>query len=135
MSFGLTNLAATFTDLMNRVLRNYLDIFVIFFIDDIFIYSGSENDRMRHLSLVLQVLKDNQLFAKFSKCKFGLRSVEFLGDVVSSEGVEVDLRKTEVIKSWPRPLNPTDMLTFLGLAGYYKSFVEGFSSIVSPQRP
>ena len=119
-------------DLMNRVFRNYLDLFFIVFIDDILIYSRSENDYMRHLRIVLQVLKDNKFFAKLSKCEFWLRSVAFLGDIVSSEGVEVDPRNTEVGKSCPKTLSPTDIQCFLGLAGYYKRFVERFLSIASP---
>ena len=132
MSFGLTNAPAAFMDLMNRVFRNFLDSFVIVFIDDILIYSKSEDDHMNHLRIVLQVLKDHQLYAKFSKCEFWLRSVAFLGHIVSSEGIEVDPKKTDAVKSWPRPLSPSDIRSFLGLAGYYRRFVEGFSSIASP---
>ena len=80
----------------------------------------------------MQVLKDHQLYAKFSKCEFWLRSVTFLGHIVSSKGIEVDPKKTDVVKGWPRPLTPTDIRSFLGLAGYYRRFVEGFSSIDSP---
>ena len=87
---------------------------------------------MNHLREVLQVLKDIQLFAKYSKCEFWLRSVAFPGHIISSEGVEVDSRKTEVAKNWPRPLTPTDIRSFLGLAGYYRRFVDGFASIPSP---
>ena len=132
MSFGLTNASAAFMDLMNRVLRNYLDTFVIVFIDDFLIYSKSEDDHMNHLRIVLQVLKDHQLYSKFSKCEFWLRSVAFLGHIFSSVGIEVDPKKMEAVKSWPRPLSPTDILSFLGLVGYYRRFVEGFSSIASP---
>jgi len=132
MSFGLTNALAAFMDLMNRVFRNFLDSFVIVFIDDILIYSKSEDDHMNHLRIVLQVLKDYQLYAKFSKCEFWLRSVAFLGHIISSEGIEVDPKKTDAVKSWPRPLSPSDIRSFLGLAGYYRRFVEGFSSIASP---
>ena len=109
MSFGLTNAPTAFTDLMNRVFRKYVHLFVIVFIDEIFMYSSCENDHMRHLSIVFQVLKDNILFAKFTKCE---RSVAFLGHIVSSERVEVDPRKIEVVKSWPRPLNPPTSKVF-----------------------
>ncbi|KAH0720060.1 hypothetical protein KY284_005090 [Solanum tuberosum] len=132
MSFGLTNALAAFMNLMNRVFRQYLDMFVIVFIDDILIYSRSENEYMDHLRIVLQVLKDHQVFAKFSKCEFWLRSVPFLGHIVSNKGIEVDPKKTNAVKSWPRPLTPSDIRSFLGLAGYYRRFVEGFSSIASP---
>ncbi|KAH0775084.1 hypothetical protein KY290_012221 [Solanum tuberosum] len=132
MSFGLTNALAAFMDLMNRVFRNFLDSFVIVFIDDILIYLKSEDDHMNHLRIVLQALKDHQLYAKFSKCEFWLRLVAFLGHIVSSEGIEVDPRKTDAVKNWPRPLSPSDIRSFLGLAGYYWRFVEGFSYIASP---
>ncbi|WMV55181.1 hypothetical protein MTR67_048566 [Solanum verrucosum] len=132
MSFGLTNASVVFMDLMNKVFRQYLDMFVIVFIDDILIYSRSEDDHVNHLRIVLQFIKDQQLFEKFSKCEFWLRSVAFLSHIISSNGIEIDPKKTEVVKSWPRPLTPWDIRSFLGLAGYYSRFVEGFSSIASP---
>ncbi|WMV37593.1 hypothetical protein MTR67_030978 [Solanum verrucosum] len=132
MSFGLTNATAAFMDLMNRVFNQYLDLFVIIFIDDILIYSRNEEEHASHLRVVLQTLKDRQLFAKFNKCDFWLQSVAFLGHIVSSEGIRVDSQKIEAVKQWPRPTSATDIRTFLGLAGYYRRFVEGFSSIASP---
>ena len=93
MSFGITN-ALALMDLMNRVFRSYLDSFVIVFIDDILVYSENEGDHMDHLRVVLQVLKENQLFSNYSKCEFWLRSVAFQGHIISSEEVEVDPRKT-----------------------------------------
>ena len=98
ISFCQTNSPTTFIDLMNRVFRNYLDSFVIIFIGDILVYSKSEGDHMNHLTVVLQVLKEHQLFSKYSKCEFWLRSVAFVGHIISSEGHEVDRRKTEVVK-------------------------------------
>ncbi|KAH0758100.1 hypothetical protein KY290_021593 [Solanum tuberosum] len=133
MSFGLTNAPAVFMDLMNRVFRQYLDMFVIVFIIDILIYSRSDKEHIDYLRIVLQILKDQQLFSKFRKCEFWLRFVAFLGHIVSSKGsIEVDLKKMDAVKSWPRPLTPSDIRRFLGLAGYYRRFVEGFSSIASP---
>ncbi|KAH0650243.1 hypothetical protein KY284_030155 [Solanum tuberosum] len=132
MLFGLTNALATFMDLMNRVFKQYLDLFVIVFIDAILIYSRNEEEHMNHLRMVLQTLKDRQLFAKFSKCEFWLQLVSFLGHIVSSEGIPVDSQKIKVVKKWPRPTSLTDIRSFLGLAGYYRRFVEGFSSIASP---
>ncbi|KAH0680772.1 hypothetical protein KY284_021857 [Solanum tuberosum] len=132
ISFGLTNAPAAFMDLMNMVFRQFLDSLVIVFIDDILIYLRSEGDHMKHLRIVLQVLIDHQLYAKFSKCEFWLRSVAFLGHIVSGMGIEVDPKKIDAVKSWPRPIAPTDIKSFLGLAGCYKRFVEGFSSIDSP---
>ena len=116
---------------MNRVFRNYLDSFVIVYIDDILIYSKNEGNHMNHLRVVLQVLKEHQLFAKYSKCEFFLRSVTFLSHIISSEGVNVDPRKTEAVKNWPRPLTTTDIRSLLGLAGYYRRFLNVFVSIAS----
>ena len=132
MSFGLTNAPIAFMDLMNRVIREYLDFFVIVFIDDILIYSKTKEEHEQHLRLTLQVLRQHQLYAKFSKCEFWLRSVTLLGHVVSNQGVEVDPRKTEAVKNWPKPLTPIDICSFLGLVGYYRRFVKGFSSIFAP---
>ena len=98
MSFGLTNAPTTFMDFMNRVFQNYLDSFVIIFIDDILVYSKNEEDHMGHFRLVLQTLKEHQLYAEYCKCEFWLRPVTFFGHIISSEGVEVDPRKMEVVK-------------------------------------
>ncbi|WMV45685.1 hypothetical protein MTR67_039070 [Solanum verrucosum] len=103
MSFGLTNALAVFRDYMNRVLRQYLDMFFIVFTDDIFIYSISEKEHTDHLRIVLQVLKNQQLFAKFSKCEVWLRSMAFLGHIISGKGIEVDPKKTDAVKSCARP--------------------------------
>ena len=99
MSFGLTNSPAAFIDLMDSVFKNYLDSFVIVFIDVISIYSKNEGDHTGHLRVVFQTLEEHQLYAKYSKCDFWLRSVTFLGHIISSKGVEVDPRKTEAVKS------------------------------------
>ncbi|KAA0032426.1 pol protein [Cucumis melo var. makuwa] len=132
MSFGLTNAPAVFMDLMNRVFREFLDTFVIVFIDDILIYSKTEAKHEEHLRMVLQTLQDNKLYAKFSKCKFWLKQVSFLGYEVSKAGVSVDPAKIEVVTSWPRPSIVSEVCSFLGLAGYYRRFVENFSRIATP---
>ncbi|KAL0551944.1 hypothetical protein IC582_011037 [Cucumis melo] len=103
MSFDLTNAPAVFMDLMNRVFKDFLDSFVIVFIDDILIYSKTETEHEEHLHQVLETLRDNKLYAKFSKCEFWLKKVTFLGHVVSSEGVSVDPAKIEAVTNWPRP--------------------------------
>ncbi|TYK21801.1 pol protein [Cucumis melo var. makuwa] len=132
MSFGLTNAPAVFMDLMNRVFKDFLDSFVIVFIDDILIYSKTKAEHEEHLHQVLETLRANRLYAKFSKCEFWLRKVSFLGHVVSSEGVSVDPAKIEVVTNWPRPSMVSKIRSFLGLAGYYRRFVEDFSRIASP---
>ncbi|KAF3626368.1 putative ribonuclease H protein-like [Capsicum annuum] len=132
MSFGLTNAPTNFMDLMNRVFKQYLDMFVIVFIDDILVYSRTEHDHANHLRIVLQGLRDHQLFAKFSKCEFWLISVAFLGHIIFGDGIRVDPQKTEAVRNWPRPVSPSDIRSFFGLAGYYRQFVKGFSSIASP---
>ncbi|KAA0041239.1 pol protein [Cucumis melo var. makuwa] len=132
MSFGLTNAPAVFMDLMNRVFRAFLDTFVIVFINDILIYSKTEAEHEEHLRMVLQTLRDNKLYAKFSKCEFWLKHVSFLGHVVSKAGVSVDPAKIEAVTSWPRPSTVNEVRSFLGLAGYYRRFVENFSRIATP---
>ncbi|KAH0723069.1 hypothetical protein KY289_006113 [Solanum tuberosum] len=130
MSIGLINAPTTFMDLMNRIFKPYLDMFVIVFIDGILIYSRNEEDHASHLRIVLQTLKDRELYAKFSKCEFWLESMAFLGHIVSGEEIKVDTQKIEAVQNLPRPT--TDIRSFLGLAGYYRRFVKGFSSISSP---
>ncbi|KAL0544053.1 hypothetical protein IC582_019164 [Cucumis melo] len=132
MSFGLTNAPAVFMDLMNRVFREFLDTFVIVFIDDILIYSKTEAEHEEHLRMVLQTLRDNKLYAKFSKCEFWLKQVSFLGHVVSKAGVSVDPAKIEAVTGWTRPSTVSEVRSFLGLAGYYRWFVENFSRIATP---
>ncbi|KAD5802640.1 hypothetical protein E3N88_14000 [Mikania micrantha] len=132
MPFGLTNAPAVFMDLMNRVCKPYLDQFVIVFIDDILIYSKSKAEHEQHLRKILEMLKEEKLYAKFSKCEFWLREVQFLGHVVNSEGIHVDPAKIEAIKNWDNPKTPTEIRSFLGLAGYYRRFISNFSKIALP---
>ncbi|GKE40420.1 putative reverse transcriptase domain-containing protein [Tanacetum coccineum] len=121
MPFGLTNMPAVFMDLMNRVCKPYLDNFVIVFIDDILVYSKDEEEHGKHLKIILELLKKEILYAKFSKCDFWLDSVQFLGHVIDHNGVHVDPAKIEAIKSWVAPTTPTEVRQFLGLVGYYQS--------------
>ena len=131
MSFGLTNAPAAFMSLMNGIFKPYLDLFVIVFIHDILIYSKSRKEHEEHLKIVLELLRDKRLYAKFSKCEFWLDSVSFLGHVVSKDGVMVDPSKIEVVNNWVRPTNVTEIRSFLCLASYYRQFVKGFSSVAS----
>nr|GFB95089.1 putative reverse transcriptase domain-containing protein [Tanacetum cinerariifolium] len=132
MPFGLTNAPAVFMDLMNRVCKPYLDKFVIVFIDDILIYSRSEEEHEAPLKTILDLLKREKLYAKFSKCEFWLKEVQFLGHVVNREGIHVDHSKVESVKKWKTPESPTKIRSFLGLAGYYRRFIENFSKIAKP---
>ncbi|GJS27544.1 putative reverse transcriptase domain-containing protein [Tanacetum coccineum] len=129
MSFGLTNAPAMFMDLMNRVCKPYLDKFVIVFIDDILIYSKSKKEHEEHLRQILKLLKKEELYAKFSKCEFWISRVQFLGHVIDCRGIHVDPAKIESIKDWASPETPTEVRQFLGLAGYYRRFIEGFLKI------
>ena len=130
--FGLTNAPAAFMDLMNKVFSPYLDKFVIVFIDDILVYSGSPEEQAEHLQTVLQILRERQLYAKFSKCQFWLDKVAFLGHVILAESISVDPQKIEAIVNWKAPTNVSEVRSFLGLAGYYRKFVERFSKIATP---
>ncbi|XP_024995239.1 uncharacterized protein LOC112528443 [Cynara cardunculus var. scolymus] len=132
MPFGLTNAPAAFMDLMNRVCRPYLDKFVIVFIDDILIYSKSEKEHEKHLRTILELLMREKLYAKFSKCEFWLREVQFLGHVVNSKGIKVDPSKIEAVMDWESPKSASEIRSFLGLAGYYQRFIKDFSKIATP---
>ena len=131
MLFGLMNASTAFMDHMNRVFREYLDSFIIVLIDDILIYSKTKEEHEQHFRLTLQVLRQHQLYAKFSRCELWVILVTFLGHVVSDIGVEVDPRKTKVVKNWQNSLSPTDIHSLLGFNGYYHMFVETFSSITA----
>ena len=132
MPFGLTNAPTAFMNLMNRVFQPYLDRFVIVFIHDILVYSGSQEEYLEHLRIVLQTLREQHLYAKLSKCQFWLDRVAFLGHVISVEGMSVNTQKIEVVISWKPPKNVSEVRIFLGLARYYKKFFEGFSRIAAP---
>lgn len=119
-------------NLMNKVFMEFLDKFVVVFIDDILIYSKSEEEHEQHLRLVLEKLKEYQLYAKFSKCDFWLKEVQFLGHIVNAQGVAVDPANVESVTKWTPPRTVTQVRSFLGLAGYYRRFIENFSKIAKP---
>ena len=132
MSFGLTNAPAYFMYLMNSIFFKELDVFVIIFIDDILIFSKTEEEHAEHLRIILQRLRDHRLYAKFSKCEFWLMKISFLGHVLSENGIEVDPGKVEDVLNWAQPQNVKEVRGFLGLAGYYRRFIENFSKISKP---
>jgi hypothetical protein len=130
--FGLTNAPAVFMSLMNGVFRTFLDKSVVVFLDDILIYSKNEREHEEHLRQVLQCLRDNQLYGSLSKCAFFRSEVKYLGHVISGDGISVDPSKIEAIMNWPAPTSVTEVRSFMGLAGYYRRFVEGFSRVAHP---
>jgi hypothetical protein len=132
MLFGLTNALVYFMYLMNKVFMEYLDKFVVVFIDDILVYSRSEEEHEEHLRLALQKLQENRLYAKLSKCEFWMKQVTFLGHIISKGGISVDPSKVQDVLSWNAPTSVDDIQSFLGLAEYYRRFIEGFSKISKP---
>jgi hypothetical protein len=132
MSFGRTNAPAYFMYLMNKVFMEYLDKFVVVYIDDILIFSKTEEEHEKHLRMVLEKFRSNQLYAKFSKCEFWLTEVTFLGHVISAGGVSVDPSKVKDVLNWVPSTNASEIQSFLGLAGYYRRFIKDFSKIAKP---
>ncbi|GJZ59529.1 putative reverse transcriptase domain-containing protein [Tanacetum coccineum] len=126
MPFGLTNAPAVFMDLMNHVCKPYLINCVICFIDISLIYSRNEEEHANHLRIILELLRKEKLYAKFSKCDFWIHIVQFLGHLIDSQGLHVDPAKIEVVKNWTSPTTPTEVRQFLGLAGYYRRFNRRF---------
>jgi hypothetical protein len=124
--------SAYFMYLMNKVFMKYLDKFVVVFIDDILIFSKMEEEHEKHLRMVLEKLKSNQLYAKFNKCEFWLTKVIFLGHVISAGGMSVDPSKVKNVLNWMPPMNASEIWSLLGLAGYYRRFIKDFSKIVKP---
>jgi hypothetical protein len=117
---------------MNKVFMEYLDKFVVVFIEDILIFSKTEEELEKHLRMVLEKLRSNQLYAKFSKCEFWLTDVAFLGHVISIGGITVDPIKVKDVLNWMPPANASEIHSFLGLAGYYRRFIKDFSKIAKP---
>jgi hypothetical protein len=132
MSFGLTNVPAYFMYLMNSVFMDYLDKSVVVFIDDILIYSKNEQEHEKHLRKVFQRLRDCQLYAKLSKCEFWISEVMFLGHIINQEGLAIDPKKVIAILDWKAPKDVRGIKSFIGMAGYYRRFIEGFSKIARP---
>ncbi|GAU37338.1 hypothetical protein TSUD_395190 [Trifolium subterraneum] len=132
MPFGVTDAPGVFMEYMNRIFHSFLDKFVVVFIDDILIYSKSEEEHKGHLKIVLQVLKEKKLYAKLSKCEFWLKEVSFLGHIISSGGIAVNPAKVDAMLQWGTPESVSEIRSFLGLAGYYRRFIKGFSKMALP---
>ena len=128
MPFDVTDASGVFIEYMNRIFHTYLDQFVVVFIDDILIYSKSEEEHAEHLRVLLQVLKEKKLYAKLSKCEFWLKEVSFLGHVISGSGIVVDPSKVDVVLQLETPKSDTEIRSFLGLDGYYRRFTKRFLS-------
>lgn len=132
MPFGLTNAPATFMGMMNQLLRPYLDQFVVVYLDDILVYSKTLEDHREHLQKVFSVLRQQQLFAKRSKCEFAKERMEFLGHVVTTQGLEMDPKKLQAVKDWAIPTCVKDIQKFLGFVNYYRRFIKGHAEIAGP---
>ncbi len=132
MPFGLTNAPATFQAFVNNVLRRYLDQFVIVYLDDILVYSKTKEEHVQHVKKVLQALKEADLRIKPGKSEFHVQSVQFLGFIVTSQGLRMDPKKIEAVTTWPTPKSKVEVQSFLGFANFYRRFIEGYSRIASP---
>jgi hypothetical protein len=117
---------------MNKVFMEELDKFIVVFIDDVLIYSKSREDHEHHLRIVLERLKAHQLYAKLNKCEFWLEKIAFLRHILTAKGIKVDPSKVEEVFKWKQPSNVSETQSFLGMAGYYRRFIKGFSSIERP---
>lgn len=132
MPFGLTNAPSTFQGLMNHLFRPQLRKYVLIFFDDILVYSHSHDDHREHLKSVLRILKKNRLFAKRPKCKFGCLRVDYLGHVITKNGISVDPKKIQAMNQWLLLKNARSLRGFLGLTGYYRKFIKAYGSIAAP---
>ena len=130
--FGLTNAPAEFMSLMNKIFKEYTDKFVLVYLDDILVYSKTWEDHIRHVRLVLDRLRKEKLYAKFSKCKFGVQEVEYLGFILRAGKLAMNPNKTKAIEAWETPTNKKELQSFLGLVNYYRRFIKNCSKIAKP---
>jgi len=132
MPFGLKNATATYQHFINNVLSDYLDDFVISYIDDILIYSNSLEEHHEHVKKVLKKLLENSLYIKLEKCEFDVTETTFLGCILSKDGLKVDPEKVKAILDWPVPSNVKEIQSFIGLCNYYRIFIKEFAKIAQP---
>lgn len=132
MPFGLTNAPAVFQHMMNDIFREYLDNFVVIYLDDILIFSNNEEEHEKHVCLVLQKLREMNLYAKLEKCEFHQHQVEWVGYILSPNGVSMDPKKVQTIVEWEKPSTLRDVQCFLGFANFYRIFIEDYSKIAAP---
>lgn len=132
MPFGLTNAPTTFQSTMNQIFKNELRHLVLVFFDGILVYSKSWDEHLQHLESVLEILEQQQFFAKMSKCEFAMTKNLYLGHIIGRDGVKVDLKNIAAIQRWPIPTNLTELRGFIGLCNYYTRFIRGFSSLAAP---
>ena len=132
MPFGLTNAPAQFMDMMNDLLGDYLDRFILIFLDDVLVYSANVKEHAEHLEKVLQVLRKHRLYAKALKCEIYKHSVEFLGQQICGGGMTPTEAKLKAIHNWSKPQNTKDVWSFLGFANYYRRFVKNFAGVADP---
>lgn len=131
LPFGLTNAPATFMQLMQQIFHPYLDQFVVVYLDDILVYSKTKEEHQKHLKIVLQLLRENKLYAKLNKCELFVKQVSFLGHCITQDGVYMDQEKIKSIIDWPIPKSVTEVRSFLGLAGFYRKFIKNYSQMTS----
>jgi len=132
MPFGLKNAPSAFQALMNEIFRPFLDDFVLVYLDDILIYSRNEQEHQEHVRKVLEKLRENNLYGNPTKSEFGLTELEYVGHIVSKDGLKVDPKKIEAIEEWPQPETVTEVRSFIGMASYYRRFIKDFAHIASP---
>ncbi|KAL0449380.1 UNVERIFIED_CONTAM: Retrovirus-related Pol polyprotein from transposon [Sesamum latifolium] len=132
MPFGMTNAPATFSTLMNQVLHGFLDEFVVVYLDDIVVYSGTLAEHVEHLQQVLMRLREHELYAKVSKCSFAQETISFLRHIMERGRIRMDPKKVQAIEEWRPPSDVLDLRSFLDLANYFRRFVKGYSEIALP---
>src|ERR1041385_4705658 len=132
MSFDLTNAPTSFFRLMNYIFMEYIDKFVVVYLDDILVYAKNDEEHVENLHLILEKLREHKLYAKYSKCEFWLPGVTYLGHVISKDGIAVNPERIQAILDWTPPRTVKQVHSFLGLASYCRRFVENFSKIARP---